>query len=67
MVYLVVSAANAWCFATFGGAAIPATLLAAALCFVVSLCTPANTLSEEERLKMVFATRRRGPEEPENG
>lgn len=43
---------------SFGGPAIPATIVSLVLGIVVSLVTPANTLSEEERVKLVMEGRK---------
>ena len=42
----------------FAGPAIPATILSIVVGVVISLCTPANTLSEEERTALVLEGRK---------
>lgn len=53
IIYLAIPSVNAWVTNIFQGPAIPATIVAIVLGVVVSLCTPANTLSEEERIRII--------------
>lgn len=47
-----------WVNATLGGAAVPATIVSLVFGVVVSLCTPAETATEEERLQAVMDGRK---------
>lgn len=57
ILYLVAAPFHDFIFTLFAGPAIPATLLSLVLGGAVSLCTPANTISEEIRLQMVMEAR----------
>ncbi|MBE5996402.1 MAG: sodium:solute symporter family protein [Lachnospiraceae bacterium] len=51
--YLVIAPFHAFIAGIFSGPAIPVTILTLILCVVVSLLTPACTLSDEEKLALV--------------
>ena len=57
VLYLSVPAVNAWIAGVFSGPAIPATLVAIVLCVLVSLVTPEDTTSDEERMQLVIKQR----------
>jgi SSS family solute:Na+ symporter len=57
LVVLTVPAFADWVRLTFGGPAIPSTVVAFAAGVAVSLATPRSTASEDERQKAVFAAR----------
>lgn len=56
--YLLSSGLQQWVGAKLGGAAVPATIISLIFGVAVSLVTPKDTTSEEERLQHVFAARR---------
>ncbi len=58
VLYLGIAPFQAAVKAAFAGPAIPATLLALIVGIILSLCTPANTLSEDERTTMVLEGRK---------
>lgn len=57
ILYLMVPPFQSAVVATFAGPAIPATLITLSLGVIVSLTTPADTHSEEERLALVLQSR----------
>lgn len=58
ILYLGIAPFQAYIQSIFAGPAIPATLLALIVGIILSLCTPANTLSEEVRTTMVLEGRK---------
>lgn len=57
VLFLAVPSITASINAAFGGPAIPASFISLAGGILVSLCTPVNTVSDEEALKSVIASR----------
>lgn len=55
--YLVSSSFNSYINGIFSGPSIPVSILTLATCVIVSLLTPANTVTEEEALKLVMESR----------
>jgi len=55
--YLGVPPFQAWIKGIFTGPAIPATIITLVLAVIVSLATPAPRLSDEEKLRLVDASR----------
>ncbi len=54
---LLIPAFKAWVATTMGGPAIPASIISLVCGIIVSLATPADTTSEEDRLKAVYNDR----------
>lgn len=57
LAYLLLPSFAALSIEIFGGASIPAALLSLGAGVLVSLCTPPGTLTEEERLQLVWESR----------
>lgn len=58
ILYLSVSSFQAMMVDMFAGPAIPATIISLVAGVAISLCTPANTLSDEERTNLVMEGRK---------